>query len=209
MTTPQEVYDVAKTWINGTPYVWGGSSKYANDCSGFVYGAHLEAGAPFDYRTTAEGFRQICEIVDNPEPGDLVFFENTDPDIWNRERVGPDGKIASHIGFVSEYPSTMLDSHDRAGGAVNFTNWDNSYWRPKLIEFRRAPQVNASSVPDQVKELDAWYRAYLAGLIGPEGELHQAVQGVIDNTEEGSDAHTLATSLLDRMNTLWTELSGE
>ncbi|MGE7882793.1 NlpC/P60 family protein [Bacillus sp. NPDC094077] len=60
----------AKQYL-GVPYVWGGASPSGFDCSGFisyVYGVG---------RQTAEGFYSSAQKVDNPQPGDLVFFKNT------------------------------------------------------------------------------------------------------------------------------------
>lgn len=216
MATRQEAFNTAVTWIAQGPYTWGGNSRTGNDCSGFIDGVLREVGAPFPYRDTAEGIRQWCTPIprDQAEPGDLVFFENTDPDIWNRESPGPDGKIASHIGFVDvDWPKWILDSHERSPTqGVNYTDITNSYWAPKVIETRRIPQLEESSagnVPaDQEAALEEWYRGYIANLIGPEGELQKAVDGILKNTKVGSNAHTLTKALADRLDTLWKEYNG-
>jgi cell wall-associated NlpC family hydrolase len=62
--------------VMGVPYVWGGSSLKGFDCSGFIYYVFNKAGFSTS-RTTAEGFYSRSHYVDSPQPGDLVFFQNT------------------------------------------------------------------------------------------------------------------------------------
>jgi LysM repeat protein len=62
--------------VMGVPYVWGGSSMKGFDCSGFIYYVFNKAGFSTS-RTTAEGFYSRSHYVDSPQPGDLVFFQNT------------------------------------------------------------------------------------------------------------------------------------
>ncbi|MBC6975189.1 C40 family peptidase [Bacillus sp. Xin] len=83
----------AKSFI-GVPYVWGGASPSGFDCSGFisyVFGVG---------RQTAEGFYNSAQKVDNPQPGDLVFFANTYK------------KGISHIGIVVG-DGTMVHAGDK------------------------------------------------------------------------------------------------
>ena len=61
----------------GYPYVWGGASPETSfDCSGFVSWVVNHSGWNVG-RLTAQGLRNICTLVSNPRPGDLVFFEHT------------------------------------------------------------------------------------------------------------------------------------
>ncbi len=62
--------------VMGTPYVWGGSSTSGFDCSGFIYWAHKQSGNDIG-RTSTDGYYNTSYIVNNPQPGDLVFFEGT------------------------------------------------------------------------------------------------------------------------------------
>jgi LysM repeat protein len=74
--------DFATSFVNvaqsvmGVPYTWGGSSLKGFDCSGFIYYAANLAGKQIG-RYSAEGYYSRTFYVDQPQPGDLVFFENT------------------------------------------------------------------------------------------------------------------------------------
>ncbi|EKN66483.1 NLP/P60 protein [Neobacillus bataviensis LMG 21833] len=69
------VVTVAKS-LMGIPYVWGGSSLSGFDCSGFIYYVANQTGTKIG-RYSAAGYYDRSFYVDNPKPGDLVFFQNT------------------------------------------------------------------------------------------------------------------------------------
>lgn len=210
MVSLQDVFSTAVTWIAQGPYTWGGNVRTGNDCSGFVDGVLREAGAAFPYRNTAEGIRQWCTPIarEEAQAGDLVFFKDTDPS--NTETPGPDGLVATHIGFVDvDWPVWILDSHERSPTqGVNYTNITNSYWSPKVIEVRRIPQLEVTSAGSVPEDLEAWYRGYLANLIGPQGEIQNAVKGIFKSTKAGTDARQLTQALASRLDTLWKEYNG-
>ena len=62
----------------GTPYVWGGESKYGFDCSGFIIRVMQDLGYKTLPHSAAEQFTYGIPIAKgNLKPGDLVFFANT------------------------------------------------------------------------------------------------------------------------------------
>ncbi|MEN3043505.1 MAG: C40 family peptidase [Fervidobacterium sp.] len=70
-----ELNDIVNLSVNfiGVPYLWGGTSSYGFDCSGFVnrlYDA-LNINIPRDAHQQEESL----ECVRQPEPGDLLFME--------------------------------------------------------------------------------------------------------------------------------------
>lgn len=98
----------AKEFIN-VPYLWGGKSFFAVDCSGFtqlVYKIH-------DIRLPRDASQQVnvgesLSFVGESRPGDLAFFEN------------PEGKIV-HVGI-------MLDNQRiiHASGKVRIDTLDST-----------------------------------------------------------------------------------
>ncbi|WP_407402009.1 NlpC/P60 family protein [Chryseobacterium sp.] len=98
----------AKEFLN-VPYLWGGKSFFAVDCSGFtqlVYKIH-DIKIPRDtYQQAEEG--EALSFVEESRPGDLAFFENSD------------GKII-HVGI-------MLDNQKiiHASGKVRIDTLDST-----------------------------------------------------------------------------------
>lgn len=118
------------------------------DCSLFVIKTFAKAGIPFGNSIrTAEQIRQACTPVawDDVQPADLLFFAGT----YNAGGPpGPDGKIASHVGFsLGRGSSRMLDAHERAGPDVAETAINTAYWQSKLIEARRWVPAQPSPKP--------------------------------------------------------------
>lgn len=69
--TPTQVVELAQRF-QGAPYVWGGMSPNGVDCSGFVQEVFRLSGHSLP-RLADEQFQQTSPI-DQPQPGDLVFF---------------------------------------------------------------------------------------------------------------------------------------
>ncbi|MFL9834906.1 C40 family peptidase [Chryseobacterium terrae] len=98
----------AKEFLN-IPYLWGGKSFFAVDCSGFVqlvYKIH-NVKMPRDTYQQAE-VGEALSFVEESQPGDLAFFENSE------------GKII-HVGI-------MLDNQKiiHASGKVRIDTLDSS-----------------------------------------------------------------------------------
>lgn len=98
----------AKEFIN-VPYLWGGKSFFAVDCSGFtqlVYKIH-NIKLPRDTYQQAE-VGEALSFVEESQPGDLAFFENAE------------GKII-HVGI-------MLDNQKiiHASGKVRIDTLDST-----------------------------------------------------------------------------------
>ncbi|MBM7577831.1 LysM peptidoglycan-binding domain-containing protein [Jeotgalibacillus terrae] len=104
----------------GTPYAWGGTAPGGFDCSGFIYYVHKQAG--FDIsRTNSEGQHARSFEVSNPQPGDLVFFENT-----YKQGI-------SHVGI---YIGGNQFIHAGDNG-VTISSLDGGYWQSKFESFKR------------------------------------------------------------------------
>ncbi len=81
--------ELAVMYLN-TPYLWGGKSVFGIDCSGFVQQVYKFCGVklPRDAYQQAE-VGEALSFVEEAEPGDLAFFDNTE------------GKII-HVGIILE-----------------------------------------------------------------------------------------------------------
>ena len=105
--------------LKGIPYRFGGTTSNGFDCSGFVQYAFKQAGKTVS-RTTLSQFAQSKKVT-SPQPGDLVFFENT-------YRKG-----ISHVGI---YIGNNKFIH--AGGKQSqVTSLSDSYWKSKFHSFKR------------------------------------------------------------------------
>nr|WP_172135562.1 C40 family peptidase [Adlercreutzia sp. ZJ473] len=107
----------------GYPYVWGGSSPSTSfDCSGFVCWVVNHSVGDVG-RTTAEGLRGRCSYVSPSEarPGDLVFFQNTYPEVG-----------ASHVGI---YVGGGMMIH--CGDPIQYASIETSYWQQHFLAFGR------------------------------------------------------------------------
>jgi len=98
----------AREFLN-VPYLWGGKSFFAVDCSGFtqlVYKIH-DIKLPRDTYQQAEKGEPLT-FVEESRPGDLAFFEN------------PEGKII-HVGIMLENQKII-----HASGKVSIDTLDST-----------------------------------------------------------------------------------
>ncbi|PAE25755.1 LysM peptidoglycan-binding domain-containing protein [Bacillus sp. 7894-2] len=104
----------------GVPYQWGGQTPSGFDCSGFIYYVLKQTGSKMA-RYSSEGYYSRSFYVNTPQPGDLVFFENTYK------------KGISHLGF---YVGNNKFIHAGSSG-VEISSLDNSYWKKHFDGFKR------------------------------------------------------------------------
>ena len=95
----------------GTPYVFGGATPGAGmDCSGYVSYVLSSVGL-MSGRTSAQGIYNMCVPVENPEPGDLVFFTGTYdcPDYITHIGIYAGDGCMYHSGKPNQY--TAIDGY--------------------------------------------------------------------------------------------------
>lgn len=109
----------------GTPYAWGGVTKDGFDCSGFIHYVFNEAGLNMS-RLDTIGMHTNSFNVDNPVPGDLVFFENT-----YRSGISHAGIYLGDGNFIHA-----------ASQKVEIASIDSGYWKSKFTSFKRFNQLN-------------------------------------------------------------------
>jgi peptidoglycan DL-endopeptidase LytE len=109
----------AKSLI-GTPYLWGGTTPAGFDCSGYIYYVFNQSGIQIP-RTSAEGYYSRSYYVSTPQPGDLIFFENT-----YKQGI-------SHMGI---YLGNNQFIHADSSG-VRITDVNNSYYKQHFDGYKR------------------------------------------------------------------------
>lgn len=97
--TKESIPDLAFQYLN-TPYLWGGKSVFGIDCSGFVQQVYKFCGfkLPRDAYEQAE-LGEALSFIEEAEPGDLAFFDNSD------------GKII-HVGIILE-ENKIIHAHGK------------------------------------------------------------------------------------------------
>ncbi|MFO1444340.1 LysM peptidoglycan-binding domain-containing protein [Bacillus sp. Bva_UNVM-123] len=105
----------------GTPYKFGGSTTEAFDCSGFIHYVFSKTGKSIN-RLSSEGYYARAYYIDTPQPGDLVFFQNTyKPGI-------------SHMGI---YVGNNKFIHASESNGVEITDLSNAYYQKHFDGFKR------------------------------------------------------------------------
>lgn len=104
----------------GTPYVFGGSSGYGFDCSGYVQHVFAMVGIHIP-RMADEQYYAGSRIKGHPLAGDLVFFQTYEP--------GP-----SHVGI---YLGGGRFVHASSSHGVMVSSLGDSYWSGRYLGAKR------------------------------------------------------------------------
>ncbi|MBB4823564.1 peptidoglycan endopeptidase LytE [Sporosarcina luteola] len=107
-----------------TPYVWSGVTPEGFDCSGFIYYVFHSAGLDLP-RLDTVGMYTNATTVDEPVPGDLVFFQNT-----YREGISHAGIYLGDGNFI--HAGTKK---------VEVTSLTSAYWKDKFVGYKRFNQL--------------------------------------------------------------------
>ena len=91
--------ETALLYLNA-PYLWGGKTPFGIDCSGFTQMVYKINGYQL-FRNASEQATQGCALsfIEEREPGDLAFFDNSDG-------------IIHHVGLIMEN-NYIIHSHGK------------------------------------------------------------------------------------------------
>ncbi|YAR62732.1 C40 family peptidase [Bacillus cytotoxicus] len=106
----------------GVPYVWGGTSANGVDCSGYIFHVYKKFGHNISRQSVA-GYWSDLPKTSNPQPGDLIYFQNT-------YKSGP-----SHMGIYLGGGS-FIQAGDNG---VAVASLSNSYWKNHFLGYTKAP----------------------------------------------------------------------
>ncbi len=95
-----ELLDIAFMYLN-TPYLWGGKTPFGIDCSGFTQMVYKLCG----YKLLRDASQQATQgealsFIEESEPGDLAFFDNSEGNIIHVGIIMPDNYIIHAHGHV-------------------------------------------------------------------------------------------------------------
>jgi cell wall-associated NlpC family hydrolase len=121
-----KIAEEARVAAAGKAYKWNGKTPETGfDCSGFVrYVCNKAFGEGKPPLLSAAQLYESTLFSETtaPEPRDLIFF-------------APSGKIPSHVGIVITFGDRWIGSQSSTGVAE--VAWSNSYWKPKILGYRR------------------------------------------------------------------------
>ena len=104
----------------GVPYVFGGTSAYGFDCSGYVQ--HVFAMLGFRLPRTADAqFAAAHRILGSMRPGDLVFFQTYE-------------RGASHVGIYLGHDRFI---HSSSSHGVVVSSLQDRYWSARYLGAKR------------------------------------------------------------------------
>lgn len=103
------IIDVASKFLNA-PYLWGGKSPFGIDCSGFTQMVYKICG----YQLLRDASQQatqgeVLSFIEESEPGDLAFFDNSEGTIVHVGIIMKDNYIIHAHGKV------RIDRIDHSG----------------------------------------------------------------------------------------------
>jgi cell wall-associated NlpC family hydrolase len=109
----------------GTPYVFGGTSGYGFDCSGYVQHVYAMLGVHLP-RTADAQYYAGSRTVGGVKTGDLVFFQTYEP--------GP-----SHVGI---YLGHGHFAHASSSHGVMVSSLSDSYWSARYLGAKRVMRLH-------------------------------------------------------------------
>lgn len=174
------VLNIAQQYI-GTPYVFGAASgdTSAFDCSSYVQYVYKRVGAELP-RTAWTQYQATQDVGNSPQPGDLVFFRDT----YDAQSGDPSNTLnVSHVAIYMGNGKFI----GAQGADVNIGDLNSTYWKPKVVGFRRVPGMS----PTQAAGLTAADAASTTNIQHADGNtVGEAVHRAINNLMPGVETVT-------------------
>ncbi len=121
--TPQDLVDTAKQFT-GLKYVWGGTSAYGFDCSGFTYSVYRAHGIEIPRDAAPQSTAGHRVPSSDLEPGDLLFFAGN----------GGHGKV-HHVGmYIGDGKMIHAPNASETVKVSDWRAWDS---RDQFVGARR------------------------------------------------------------------------
>lgn len=121
----------------GVPYVYGGTSPYGFDCSGFVQYIYNKLGYSLNRGATSQMSDGMIVEAEDLKPGDLVFFQGT----------SSESTLSSHVGI---YVGDGKFIHAASKG-ISYSSLDQDYYADHFLCARRvllSSVITYSSAPE-------------------------------------------------------------
>jgi SH3-like domain-containing protein len=139
--------------LNGSPYMWGGTSTKAVDCSGFVKTIYFTGGIILA-RDASQQFLygqpvDISSSIEPLEPGDLIFFGHLNDD--GEKRITHVGMYIGDTEVIHSSGMVRINSLDST--RTNF----NGYLKKIIMGARRIIGEESHKGTESVA-LHSWYK---------------------------------------------------
>lgn len=144
--TMQQMLQLSRKFL-GVPYLWGGTSTYGVDCSGFVQMLYKQMGVilPRDNipQSNWPGFTRVSK--QNLRPGDVLFFG------WNNQ-ISHEAVYLGHNKFINSTPYKVP--------IVHISDLNDPHWREIYITARRLKSKeviseftgNTEPIPEDIQQ---------------------------------------------------------
>ena len=110
MVLRDQLVATAKKYV-GVPYVYGGTSPWGFDCSGYLQYVYKKVGININRVVCTQLMNGVIVAKEDLQPGDMVIFSNT-----------VSGVFASHIGMYLGNGQIIHASETRGITIVSFSN---------------------------------------------------------------------------------------
>ncbi len=133
--TPESILETAKRF-HGIPYLWGGTSAKAYDCSGFTKTVYFMNGIILPRDASQQAL--VGEFVDDKinlgkfQPGDLVFF-GTKAKNGNKAKVTHVGIYMGNGKYIHEAGKVKINSFVKTDDNFNQYRYNAFLWAQRIL----------------------------------------------------------------------------